>query len=60
MNIARCLRRTMLEREFDKYIHFSFDLDGTLIDSLMLMETAWGEVNKRTGIAIPFLNERKL
>lgn len=49
----------MLEREFDKYIHFSFDLDGTLIDSLMLMETAWGEVNKRTGIAIPFLNYKR-
>jgi len=37
-----------------KYHHISFDLDGTLIDSLPVMETAWMETINKLHITTPF------
>jgi HAD superfamily hydrolase (TIGR01549 family) len=49
----------MLTSDFDNYSHFSFDLDGTLIDSLSIMEFAWETVNNKTGINIPFIRYKQ-
>jgi len=49
----------MLAPAFEKYSHFSFDLDGTLIDSLAMMEIAWETVNEKTGINIPFIRYKQ-
>ena len=40
--------------------HISFDLDGTLIDSLNIMETAWNSVRAQFGINTPFSEYRSL
>jgi len=37
-----------------KYNHISFDLDGTLIDSLKVMEKSWIMTCKKMQISIPF------
>lgn len=36
------------------YQHISFDLDGTLINSLPVMEFAWNEVSGSLGLNVPF------
>ena len=36
------------------YQHISFDLDGTLINSLPVMEHAWAEVCSSLGLNVPF------
>lgn len=40
--------------DFDKYDHFSFDLDGTLIDSIPSMECAWERVMEKFKIDVGF------
>jgi len=34
--------------------HFSFDLDGTLVDSIKVMKIAWTEVREQLDIDVPF------
>ena len=50
---------TMLNLSLKKYQHFSFDLDGTLVDSLDIMEIAWRNVIVETGISVPFIRFKK-
>ena len=40
-------------------IHISFDLDGTMIDSLPLMKLSWENVNSRLNLGIGFEEYRK-
>lgn len=49
----------MLNSRFERFRHFSFDLDGTLVDSVALMEKAWSTVNIETGIEIPFVRYKQ-
>jgi len=37
------------------YDHFSFDLDGTIINSIPVMEKAWNQVRSEFGITVPFI-----
>lgn len=37
------------------YDHFSFDLDGTIIDSILVMEKAWNQACNEFGITVPFI-----
>jgi len=37
------------------YDHFSFDLDGTIIDSIPVMEKAWNQVCREFGVTVPFI-----
>jgi len=41
------------------YSHISFDLDGTLIDSLPVMEIAWKETCDRLKLKVPFESYKK-
>lgn len=40
---------------FSDYQHASFDLDGTIIDSIPVMEKAWNTVCSEFGITVPFI-----
>lgn len=40
--------------------HVSFDLDGTLVDSIPIMRTAWKETMLTFGLTIPFSSYAKL
>ena len=42
-----------------KIKHISFDLDGTLINSIPVMEQAWKETMVELGLAVGFINYRK-
>ncbi|RDL44060.1 hypothetical protein DN730_10510 [Marinomonas piezotolerans] len=42
-----------------KKIHFSFDLDGTLIDSIPLMKFSWERVNDHFGFGIDWVSYKE-
>ena len=39
--------------------HFSFDLDGTLVDSIPLMEQSWQNVRSQLGVDVSWLEYKK-
>lgn len=39
--------------------HYSFDLDGTLVDSLPLMEQSWRNVKQKLGVDVDWLDYKK-
>lgn len=48
-----------LEKLLKNCCHLSFDLDGTIVNSELLMERAWNTVIKETGISVPFTDYRR-